>query len=58
MILDNLSSDDAVPHNNTGLLRCSKTDKKADNETKANHQMAKEQLNIKTISIINSRLTN
>lgn len=54
MILDNLSSDNAVPHSNTVL----KTDKKADNETKVNHQIAKEQLNIKTISIINSRLTN
>lgn len=47
MILDNLSSESAVPHNNVVL----KTEKKADNEAKANHQRAKVQLNIKTIHI-------
>ena len=53
--MDNLSFDSALAHNST----FSKTDKTVDNETKANHQIAKEQLNIKTIgSIINSRQRN
>lgn len=57
-ILDNISPDNAVPHSKT-VLKIDKTrNLLADLETKANHQIAKEQLNIKTISIINSRLTN
>jgi len=46
-ILDHLSSDNALPHDTT-----------IPNLDKANYQRAKEQLNIKTINIINSRLTN
>ena len=52
--MDNLSFESGVAQNST----FSKTDKTVDNETKAYHQIAKEQLNIKTISIINSRLRN